>query len=344
MRAISISARVPSASLRKAASYVAMGRRILIGTLLGSAAIFTLLTAASAQTYPSGPIKLIVPYGAGSGGDISARIIVDQIRRDTGATIIVDNRAGANAIIGTTAAAHMPADGYSLILTNTSSFAIAPATTKNLPYDPIRSFEHIAVMTKTPYMVMVRSESPYASIDDLIKDARQRPGAIRFSYASASTQLVGAQFSKSAGIKVLAVPYKSSAEALTDLFSGLLDYAIIDFSAAVSVVKGGKAKGLVSLTEDRSPLLPNLPSMKDAGLPTMALFGWTGIGAPAGIPSDAHAWLDKALKNALGNPVLVARLRDVAVDVPDVGDAEQFTRAQVESWAEIARSENIEPQ
>lgn len=319
-------------------------RRIIATMLLAGGLTFGSIGAIEAQTYPSDPIKLIVPYGAGSGGDISARIIVEQIRQDTGATIVVDNRAGANAIIGTTAAAHATADGYTLVMTNTSGFAIAPATTKNLPYDPIKDFQHIGIMTKTPFMVMVRSESPYSSLQDLIKDAKQRPGSVKFSYASASTQLVGAQFARNAGIKVLAVPYKSSAESLADLYSGLLDYAIIDFSAAISLVKGGKAKGLVSLTEERSPLLPELPSLSDVGLPSMTLFGWTGLGAPAGVPKQARAWLENALKNALNNPALVTRLRGVAVDVPKVADAEKFTRDQLESWTATAKSENIEPQ
>ena len=239
------------------------------------------------QEYPSKPIKIVVPFAAGSATDIVARLLADELRAAFNQNFVVDNKPGASAQIGAELVAKSPADGYTLFVTTNTSHSANPFLFKKLPYDPIKDFAPVAGFMNIPVIVVVDPKLPINSLQDLVAYAKARPGQVSFGYGNSIGQVVGASFAKAAGIEVVSVPYKSSPQAMTDVMGGQVVYGITDMAAGQAIVKAGKLRALGVSSEKRSSLMPDLPAISETpGLAGFELTAWVAMFAPAGTPKS----------------------------------------------------------
>src|SRR6476619_1509053 len=220
-----------------------------------------------AQTkYPEKPVTFIVPFAAGSATDQLARALGNSITQETKQAVIVDNKAGASGMMAAQAAAKAPADGYTVLITTNTTHAANEHLYKKLPYDPVKDFVPVTGLGKGGQVLVVRSDSPYKSVADLLAKAKKEPGKLTFGSGSSSSRVAGEMFKQLSGTNILHVPYKSNPQAITDLLGGQIDFMITDTATGVPQIKGGKLRALGVSTTRRNPLLPEVPTIDEAGV------------------------------------------------------------------------------
>ena len=253
--------------------------------------------AAYATDYPDRPIRLIVPFAAGGGNDTVARLVGQKLERELGQPVVVDNRPGAGGIVGAEAAARAAPDGYTLFLGGVGSHAINPNLHANLGYDPIRDFQPISLIASAPLVLVVHPSVPARSVRELVALAKAQPG--KLNYASngngSSSHLAAAMFASMTGTDMVHVPYKGLAPALTDLLSGQVQLMFSSVVAILPQVKAGKLRAIAVSSRERMALLPDLPTVAEAGVPGYQSSSWYGILAPGGTPADVVSRLNGAL-------------------------------------------------
>jgi tripartite-type tricarboxylate transporter receptor subunit TctC len=314
-------------------------------TIITTAALLVLATlagsfAAFAADYPSRPIVLVVPYPAGGGNDVIARIVAAKMSQDLGQQIVVENRGGAGGTIATRQVARAEPDGYTLLIA-TSSLAINPSLYSNIGYDPRKDFSPIGLIATSANVVMVHPSVPAHSIAELIALAKKEPGKLDFAStgAGSSVQLSAELFAAMADVKLNAVPYKGTGPALTDLIGGHVAIMFSPMAGAVGLVRENKVRALAVTAAKRSPLFPELPTVAEAGLPGYEAVLHYGIVAPAGTTHDIIAKLNAALNAALANNDVKRRLAvDGAETLPSTpeGYAADIAREEAK-WAEIVK-------
>ncbi|MFZ9180227.1 MAG: Bug family tripartite tricarboxylate transporter substrate binding protein [Limnohabitans sp.] len=295
-----------------------------------------------AQTWPSRPIKLIVPFPPGGTGDLLGRLAAKEIEASLGQPVVVENRAGAGGLIGSDAVAKAPADGYTLLLSNIASHAIGPAVYSKMPYDPVQDFTHIGLIAGVPSGVAVAASSQYASMANLLAKARSAPGAVRFGSngngTSSHVKLV--ILNRAANVDITHIPYKGSAPATADLLGGQIDGLI----AAVPDVGRNPLLRLVAITsEARAARWPDIPTVRELGLASMTATNWFGISGPAGMSAQVADRINAALTAGLNTPELSTRLRDLGAEPNRMSRADytSMIAADVSRWAGVAKSANI---
>jgi tripartite-type tricarboxylate transporter receptor subunit TctC len=313
----------------------------LVGLAIGLAAA----GSAIAQSYPSRPIKVIVPFAVGGPADTLARLVTQRLSMTLAQTIVIDNRPGAGGTIAAKAAASAEPDGYTLMFGNTATFVVGPAVYKNIGYDPVRHFAPIALVSVTNNVLVVNPMLPVSSVQELIAHAKASPGKVNFASPGHGTppHLVGELFKLRAGIDIVHVPYKGTAAALTDIMSGQVELTFENPSVTVSLVQSGKLKGLAVTGESRNPQVPNVPTMIESGLAGFVSTSFTGLVAPAGTPADIVRRLNSEINGALKSAELVAALEKLGVGTR-IGSADDFARFIAEEnqkWAAVAKSANI---
>ena len=299
------------------------------------------------QGYPNKPVRIVVPFAAGSATDIVARLLADELRVAFNQNFIVDNKPGASAQIGAEHVAKATPDGYTLFVTTNTSHSANPFLFKKLPYDPIKDFAPVAGIMNIPVIVVVDPKLPINSMQDLVAYAKARPGKVSFGYGNSIGQVVGASFAKSAGIEVVSVPYKSSPQAMTDVMGGQVSYGVTDMAAGQSLVKAGKLRAIGVSSEKRSPLMPDLPAISEApGLSGFDVIAWIAMFAPAGTPKEIVDRLSVEVRKALAKPEIKERLIQFAGEVtPSTPDQlAAFVRAQLASWGKRIKEAGIEPE
>jgi tripartite-type tricarboxylate transporter receptor subunit TctC len=300
---------------------------------------------AIAQNYPSRAITVVVPYPAGSGSDIATRMMVTKMQELSGKQMVIDNRAGAAGITGAISVMNSPPDGYTFLMTGSSSHALAKYLFKAATYDPVKDFTHVVIASLIPFTIAVPANSKYASITNLVEALKANPGRLKWGYASGGPQSVGRKFLQVTNATAAAVPYKAPQEALTDMYQGLIDFVVVDALTGVNLSRGDQAKLLVILSAEKSKLLPDTPSMVDAGLSPIYLIGFTGFAAPAGIPEEARRWFAETFRKAITDPGLLEQLKKNAVDpVSKQIDPAEFIRQQVHDWGQAAQEAGIKAQ
>jgi tripartite-type tricarboxylate transporter receptor subunit TctC len=293
--------------------------------------------------WPDRPITAIVPFAPGGGTDGVARILADQLGRALGQPVVIENRGGANGNIGAVAAARARPDGYTLFFTTGTTQAINPSLYRSLPYDPQRDFVPVARVGIFPLMLAVNPGVPAQSIAELIREAKARPGQLTFGHWSAIYLGAGKTFIRQIGAEVLDVPYRSSANTMTDLVAGRISFAIVDLTVGLPLARGNEVRPLAVTGARRSALLPNLPTLQEAGLVGYDFSAWMGVFAPAGTPAEALDGTTAAVRRILGDPALVARLAELGFE-PTPGDAAElarFAEAERLRWREIVAASNI---
>ncbi len=326
-----------------------MLRRIclLMGVLVASC-VWAQNPGRDDAAYPTRHLRLIAPFSAGSTLDIMARLIAEQLTGLLGQNVVVDNRAGANGIIGIELVAKAPADGYTMLLT-TGSFTGNMVLSKKLPYDGVRDFVPITQVARSHGMVlMVNTFMPAKSLKELVALAKSRPG--KLSYGSSGvgnmTHLVAEMFKTEAGIDIVHVPYKGSAPAMTDVIGRQIDMAFIATVLAPSFIKADRVRALALTGSERAPNLPDVPTFKELGLPGVEMTGWYGLWFPAKTAQERVNRIQSAIKKAVASSEMKARLEEFGLVSIASSPAEfaRFLREDLALQTRIVKLAGIEPQ
>ena len=321
-------------------------RAVLAGPVLLALAAFGVAPATVAQSYPSKPIRMLVPFPAGGGTDFVARTLAQQLAGPLGQQIVVENRAGASGMIGVEAAARSPADGYTVLIAGVGELTINPSLYRKVPYDTLKDFRPVSLVAKNPLMLVVNpAVLPVATLREVIAAAKASPG--RITYASfgpgSIAHVTGELFARRAGIQIVHVPYKGAAPALQDLVGGQVAMMFLDYSTAKSQFGSGKVRAIAVSTRERHPALPDIPSVHEAGLENFDAYSWIGAAVPAGTPNEVATKLEAEIINALNSPELRQRFSDYGV-LPMPSGAEryaQFIRQELERWGDVVKSLDI---
>ena len=303
-------------------------------------------SAVQADDYPSHPIHLIVPYSAGGSADATARVIARQIGKMTGQTIVVENRGGSAAIVGTEVVKNADPDGYTLLLGQSGPISINPAVYKNLPYDPVKDFAPISLTSTYPYIMVVNRSLGVKTLQEFVALAKRKPGALNFGTTGvgASNHLLTELFDLKAGIKMTHIPYRGTALAVADLVAGQVQVVFSDPISALQLVKSGTLVALAVTSKERSPIAPDVPTIAESGYPGFDAVGWHGILAPAKTPPAIVAKLNAEIVQALKNPETRSLLENQAIQV--VGSSPQefanYITQDLTLWKEVADQAKIE--
>lgn len=320
-----------------------MRRRTFLAGALAPAAGSTLAQADSG--YPARMIKLVVPYPPGSGPDMLGRLVAQQLQSALRQAVVVENRAGALGMVGTSEVARAAGDGYTLLLTTNTTQAANVALVRNLPYDPVKDFVPVTRIAAGPMMLLVREDSPYGNISELVRLGRgEKP--LPAGYGSTASQVAAAKLSNAGKLNVVNVPYKGIPPAVTDLLGGHLAFTFADLPVAIPLVQSGRVRGLGVTSVERLADHPAIPSLSEF-FPGLEVIGWQGVVAPANTPAQVVARLDETLRQALREkPEFAQRLRDMHQTVAPLSTAKfgDFILQEIARWKEDAKQAGIQPE
>jgi tripartite-type tricarboxylate transporter receptor subunit TctC len=298
-----------------------------------------------ADHYPSRPIKIIVPFGPGGSGDITARLIGKQIEERTRQAVVVDNRPGANGIIGTMAVKTAEPDGYTVLLITTSTHAANVSLVRNLAYDPARDFTVVGVFRSSGSYLMVRPQAPWRDLAGFIAAAKAAPGKLTYGYFNASSRTPPEYLSRLAGIELQGVPYRAIANAIADLVSGEIHCLFMDTTASNQYLQNNQLRPLAITRLTRAPLTPEVPTIAET-FPGFQLTGFLGMAVPSATPRGIVLQLNGLIAEALTAPEVRRRMDEfgLAYDITSLADCEAEVRAERERWAEYTRVAGIQPE
>jgi tripartite-type tricarboxylate transporter receptor subunit TctC len=322
-----------------------MGRNRIVLCMMVTAGIALVAAGhAAAQSYPNRPIKLVVPFPAGGPPDTIARLVADRISPRLGQTVVIDNRPGAGATIGTRTVANAEPDGYTLLFASTTSLSIGPALFKNLDYDPAKSFSPIASVSIGSMVVAVNADLPAKTLPELVAYAKANPGKVHNGAGVASPpHIAWGLFTITTGTNIVFVPYRGMSQAMTDLVAGQIQMMIDGIGSLLPHIRDGKARALAVTGTARSPDLPEVPTMIESGYPDYLLTFWTGILAPAGTPPAFIGKLNAAINESLKSIDMKQSLAKFNVD-PNIASPPEFSAflaAEARKWADIVKATNI---
>lgn len=318
-------------------------RRAFCSWLLAGA---SLPLSVRGQTFPSRPLKLIVPFAAGSATDTLAREIGARLAEAWGRPVIVDDRPGASGILGAVAAAKSPADGYTLFVTSNTTQAANPSLFAKLPYDPVRDFEPVAPLATAANLLVVGPALGASTLGELLRIAKARPGQLSFAYGSSLSRLNAEMLRSMTGIDVVAVAYKSNPQGVTDLLGGHVQFMFADTITALPHVASGRLQALGIGSARRSALLPGVPTIAEAGVPGYELTGWLAAFAPAGTPEPVLGTIHREIERILALPAVHERILQLGLD-PLPGsraDLARLVATEIPKWARIVKAAGIEPE
>ena len=313
--------------------------------LLLPALILALSGAAGAQNYPDKPIRVLVPFAAGSGTDILARIVTDELRTSMSASFVIDNRAGASGQIAAELAAKANPDGYTLFLSTNTPHSANPFLFKKLNYDPVKDYAAVSRMIYFVFIVVVNPNSGIRTVPELIAYIKANPGKTSYAFGNSTGQVNGAYFVSAAKLDSLPVPYKSTPPAMTDLIGGQIQYMFVDAASSQGHVKGGRLRAIAVMSDKRSNVTPDLPAVGET-VPGFDTVPWAGMFAPAGTPKAVIARLNAAIVKAINKPAINQRLADVGLQPAPSTPAEldQFVKEQYVAWGKKIRDAGIQPE
>ena len=315
-------------------------RRTLL-TSLAMATAGALPLAAAAQAYPAKPVTIVVPFAPGGTTDILARIVGQGLGTELGQPFVVDNRAGAGGNIGASLAAKAPADGYTLFMGTVGTHAINQALYKKMPFDPVKDFAPISRVATVPNLLVAHPSQPYKTVKELIAYAKANPGKVTYGSpgSGASPHVSGELFKSMTGTDLLHVPYKGSAPAMTDLLGGQIAIMFDNMPSAIQHVRSGKLRPIAVTTAKRSPELPDIPTIAEAGVPGYEAMSWFGLFAPAATPKPVLDRLNAALVKVLNQPDVKKKIAeqggDVVAETPEQFAA--FIKAETAKWGKVVK-------
>lgn len=315
--------------------------KLLSACLLGVA----LGPVAALAAYPEKPITLVVPFPAGSGTDAVGRIFAEDISKQLGQPVIVENRPGANATIAANYVAKAAPDGYTLFVTTNTSHSAAPWLMDNVTYDPVKDFTPIARGGNLPFLLLTNPSRPYKTVKELIGHAKANPGMVTYATGNSTGIVAGGTLAVKTGIDLLAIPYKGTPQALTDLVGGQVDFMFTDFTSGMPFVTSGRLHAMAVSTAKRSELVPELPSMEEAGVPDFDINSWNGYFGPAGMDPEVVKVLNTAINKTVSDPKIKEKLAQLGFDAfsgtPE--DFAKFVQEQYALWGKLIKDANLAP-
>ena len=301
---------------------------------------------AAAQDYPTKPITLIVPFGPGSGTDQLARVIGQALSEQAKVPVVVDNKAGASGFLAAQYVAKAAPDGYTVLVTTNTTHAANEHLFKKLPYDPVRDFSPVALLSKGYMLMVVKPDAPYKTVGDLIAAARKSPGKLNFGSGSSSSRVASEMLKQLTHTDMVNVPYKSNPLGLTDLIGGQVDFMIADTPTTLPQVEGGKLRALAVSGTRRLPGAPNIPTVAEAGVKDYDMSFWTGVYLPPGAPPALVKRLNDMLSKAVATEGFKAfnakTSGEIAFSSPE--ELARFQAAESKKWGQVIRAAQIQPE
>jgi tripartite-type tricarboxylate transporter receptor subunit TctC len=312
-------------------------RRGLIG--LGALGLMAGHATAQPLRFPERAVTIIVPGAPGGGGDFTARLLADALTGTMGQSFVVENRAGAAGNIAASAVARAAPDGYTLLLAYSGSHVANPALFRNLSWDPVRSFAPVALVLKAPHVIVVRKDLPARNLAELIEYAKRNPGKLNYASSGVGTiqHIGGEQLARQAGVQMVHVPYRGAGPAMNDIVAGTMDMIITTPPAVVGLVQQGAVRAIAIASPERHPMMPEVPTTAEAGLPGFELEAWFGIYAPAGTPAPVVEKLAQGIRGVVETDAFRRRARDSGTTVAFMGPEElaAFTRTELGFWSAV---------
>jgi len=327
-----------------------MNQRNLVGVMrlilpVALLALQALVGGAFAADYPGRPIKLVVPYAPGGGADGVARIVAKTMSENIGQPIVIDNKGGAGAIVGTDLVAKAEPDGYTLLLGQSGPISINPAVYKSLPYDPQKDFAPVSMTTAYPYILVVNAELPAKTLAEFVALAKAKPGTMNYGSTGvgAANHLVAELFNSKAGLKMTHIPYRGTALATADLVAGQLTMVFGDPISVLPHIQSGKLRALAVTSLQRSSVAPAVPTIAESGYPGFEALAWHGIMAPARTPPEIVQKLNRQIVKAVNDPATKALLANQAMQTvgSTPGEFAAFIRNDIAIWKAVALAANV---
>jgi tripartite-type tricarboxylate transporter receptor subunit TctC len=323
-----------------------MLRREFLAATIAMLTIGAGLTPAAAQSYPSKPIKMVVPYTPGSPVDVLARVVTQHLSARLNQTIVVDNRPGAGTTIGTKAAAIADPDGYTLLIAATS-FIISSSLYSKLDYDPIKSFAPVAMVAIAPQIQVIAPSVPAKTVQEFIAYAKANPGKLNFGFGLGTLpQILGESFKAVTGTDIVSIPYKGGAQAITDMLGDRIHMNFGTLSTLLPLIQQGRIRAIAVTTEARAKDLPDVPTMMESGLPQLALSFSAGILAPAGTPPAILEKLNSEMNEALKSPEMIASFAKLGFEPKSWSTAQygKFLAGEMRKWPPIIKASGVQPE
>jgi tripartite-type tricarboxylate transporter receptor subunit TctC len=320
--------------------------RSLFAACVAALGIAAAAAPAAAQTYPSRPIKFIVPFAAGSATDALARIVGEHASKSLGQPIIVENMAGASGVVAAQNVARAQPDGHTVLISTNTTHAANQSLLKNVPYDAVNGFEHVTKLGTITLALIANPSVPAKTVPELVAYAKANPGKLTFGSGSSSSRIAGEMLKSRAGIDILHVPYRSNPQAITDILGGQIALFFADISTTLPQIKAGKVTGFAVSTAERSPLAPDLPTMVEAGVAGYDLSAWFAAFLPAKTPKLIVDKLRAALVAAVNDNATQQKLLQAGIE-PATSTPEElkaFVESEIKKWAEIVKTAGIQPE
>jgi tripartite-type tricarboxylate transporter receptor subunit TctC len=315
--------------------------RYTISFVAAAAALTLLSVAARSQTYPQKPITFIVPFGAGGGTDVIARTLQEEIRKELGQPILIDNRPGANGAIGSAFAARAAPDGYTLMLTASSTFSLNPNLMKEIQYDQLSDFVPVAFVVRSPWMMVVHNKSGFKSVDDVVKAAKDSPGKLTVGYWQSNVLITSEIFQQAAGVQFLKVPYKSVVEAISDLLGQRIDVLFVDIQAVRAYIDAGTLRYLAATTANRVSVAPNIPTLAEAGYPSVVTDASVILFAPSKTPRAIIERLNDAMVKVVSSSTAAReKLTGIGHEpaTMTLPELDSFVRSELLRWRDMIKN------
>jgi tripartite-type tricarboxylate transporter receptor subunit TctC len=301
--------------------------------------------SAGSEGWPQRAVRLVVPFAAGGSTDVAARILAERMGQFLGQPVVVENRAGSGGLVGAEAAAKAEPDGHTLLMATTGLLAIAPHLYPRMPFDPARDFAPVSLAFSTDLVIAVAAALPAKTLGDFVRYAKERPGAVSYASSGAGTTTHAATelFRLAAGVELLHVPYRGSGPAMNDLVAGNIQLMVDQVASAIGQIRDGRVRALAVTGAERHPLLPEVPTVAEAGLPGARASSWGGLVAPARTPAPAVEKANAAVRDAVAQPSVRERMAAAGADPAASSPAEfaDFVRAESEKWGRVVRDARI---
>ena len=306
-------------------------------------AVCSLVASLAHAAFPDRPITIVVPYAPGGAADAVARVVATRLGAKLGGSVIVDNKAGASGTIGASYVAKAPADGYTMLY-DATPYSINPHLFPKMPY-AATALQPLSLVMLAPNMLIVKVDSPFKNVNDLIAKAKAQPGKINFASGGSGTvqRLAAELFRQQLGLDMVHVPYKSGGPAITDVMAGQVDFMFSNISASYPHVSGGKLRALAVSSSERSKRVPDVPTVAEAAIPGYEAYEWNGVFLPAGVPATVATRLQQALQEVLKEDEVKQRLADLGAQPVGSTPAEfaAFLKKEDAKWGEVVRKGNI---
>jgi tripartite-type tricarboxylate transporter receptor subunit TctC len=313
--------------------------------LYAAALLAAFACAAQAQAWPAKPVTMVVPFPPGGSTDMLARALAPKLQEKLGQTFLVDNKPGATGTIGAAAVKRAPADGYTLLVSSLAPFVVSPHLMKSLPYDPLKDFDPITVAVQAPNALVVPAGSPIKTVTDLIAALKKAPGKLTFASSGngSSDHLTAELFWQKTGTSGLHVPYKGGAPAIQDLLGGQVDASFQNVNAVIQHINAGKLRAIAVTGDKRAAVLPNVPTLAEAGVSGVDVYSWQAVAAPKGLPADIRSKLHAAIVGALNDPQVRQRFTDIGFEIVANTPAQfaAFQQQEYTRWKQVIETGKI---